>query len=350
MDISHYISRLLFRYDCVIVPDFGGFISNYHSAIYKPELHVFSPPTKVLAFNCKLTVNDGLLANYIAQCNQCTFTEASIEIATFVRLINSDLDSGKKVLFDGIGTFTKNTGIVVFQPDNSINRLIDAFGLPVLQLPLSAQETLIPVFENTSEKRNVVRKVLVAIPLVLALALLPLKMSKLPLQGINSSAALSNLQIQYEKKKHILENPSSISDVIDKLTDAEYALYYPQKQKSSVSLPVDSLKNTISVKSTKIPKEKILPKTVNSEITPKIISENHPDKKYFIIAGSFVEMSRVNVFCKELISKNFTPEIIKRDGKLRISVASFSNSEEANHALSLFRQEHPEYPVWLLGS
>lgn len=350
MDISHYISRLLFRYDCVIVPDFGGFISNYHSAVYKPELHIFSPPAKIVAFNSKLTVNDGLLANFIAQCNRCSFTEANIEIAAFVKSINNDLDSGKKILFEGIGNFTKNSGILVFQPDNTINRLIDAFGLPVLQMPLSAKEALIPVFESGSEKRNLLRNVLVAIPFVLVFALLPLNFSKLPLREINSSAAFTNLQIKNEKKKHLLENPSSLSDVIDKLTDIEYALYYPQESRSSVTFPVDSTETLIPAETSKILKnEEVAVKSVNSLTALKIITDNLSDKKYFIIAGSFVEMDRVNVFCKELTANGFSPEVIKRDGKLRISVASFVNAPEANDALSLFRLKHPEYPVWLLG-
>lgn len=351
MDIVHYISRLLFRYDCVIVPGFGGFITNYNSANYRSDIHLFEPPTKELAFNSNLTVNDGLLANYIANCNQISYHDANIAIANFLQLVTSDLDLGKTVLFKGIGSFNTSSGKLIFSPDNSINRLIDAFGLPVLQMPLSENEIAKAVYVTTGiDKGNFIRKVLVAIPLVLAFAILPMKMSKFPVTGLNSTAGFTQFQLQNKQKQALLNNPSSLSDVIDKLTEAEYALYYSAEPFSNVIPSSDTLvDSSIFVKPDSITTN-ILTETLVPETKPEIITTPAKNKKYFIIAGSFVEMKRVNVFCKELISKNFTPEIVDRDQKLRVAVGSYSTSEEANIALVKFRKEHPEYPVWLLGS
>jgi hypothetical protein len=36
MKLDHYISQLLFRYDCVIVPNLGGFVTNYKPATINP--------------------------------------------------------------------------------------------------------------------------------------------------------------------------------------------------------------------------------------------------------------------------------------------------------------------------
>ena len=349
MDISHYISRLLFKHDCVIVPDFGGFITNYFPANYNKELNVFVPPSKTIAFNSKLTVGDGLLANFISQCNQISYSEARIEIARFVDYVKKDLESGKKVSFNHIGSFTLQNDILRFIPDNSLNRLIDAFGLPVLQMPLSAQETVRPVFENISGNRKIVQKVLVAIPIVLALALLPMKMSKFSTQDFNSTAKFSNIQLQADERQNILNNPKSLSDVVDKMTDPENALYYTENSHNPVNNVIDSIiANTpLSLIDTIEEEEISIPE--KTEIKPSAPIKATLDKKYYIIAGSFVEMSRVNVFCKELTNKNFNPEVVEKDGRLRISVGSFNNSQEANAELSRFRINHPEYPVWLLS-
>ena len=347
MDIIHYISRLLFRYDCVIVPDFGGFIANYNSANYRSDIHLFAPPSKEIAFNSNLTSSDGLLANHIATCNKCSYNEACIEIANFIQITTSDLNQGKTVVFDGIGKFTKQSGTLVFTPDNSINRLIDAFGLPILQMPLSEKEMASAVFVSPDiDKGNIIRKILVVIPFILILAFIPMKMSKLPITGLNSSAGFSNFQLQ--NKQNILNNPSSFSDVIDKLTEPEYALYYSEQQNLKPTSLIETDEDSLSTISPNIAIKNTPIETNISDQKPEIITTSTKNNNYFIIAGSFVEMSRANVFCKELSSKNFTSSIVNRDNKLRISVGSFGNSEEANKALFQFRQDHPEYPVWLL--
>ena len=44
MKIEEHISELLFEHDCVIVPDFGGFVCNYAPARIDPVKHLFEPP------------------------------------------------------------------------------------------------------------------------------------------------------------------------------------------------------------------------------------------------------------------------------------------------------------------
>ena len=65
MEISQYIKEILLLNDCVIIPDFGGFVANYKPAMI--ENNRFFPPTKEIAFNNKLISNDGLLINYISE-------------------------------------------------------------------------------------------------------------------------------------------------------------------------------------------------------------------------------------------------------------------------------------------
>ena len=64
--IEYYISELLFLHDCVIIPNFGGFVSNKQSAKLNRVNGVLSPPTKQILFNKNLTTNDGLLISHIA--------------------------------------------------------------------------------------------------------------------------------------------------------------------------------------------------------------------------------------------------------------------------------------------
>ena len=67
MKIENYISQLLYRYQCVTIPNFGAFLTEIQSAKINEETNSFYPPTKLVSFNSYLKNNDGLLANQIAQ-------------------------------------------------------------------------------------------------------------------------------------------------------------------------------------------------------------------------------------------------------------------------------------------
>ena len=75
MRLAKYISDLLYRYECVILPNFGGFVTNEISAKIS-SAHTFYAPSKQLTFNPHLQNNDGLLANYIAESNNIPYSNA----------------------------------------------------------------------------------------------------------------------------------------------------------------------------------------------------------------------------------------------------------------------------------
>ena len=105
MKLDKNISELLFRYDCVIVPDFGGFIANYKPAKINSRTNTFSPPSKQISFNSNLVVNDGLLANQIAQKYKVSYNEALVSIEKCVETYQNDLNLGKRVVVEKIGVF-----------------------------------------------------------------------------------------------------------------------------------------------------------------------------------------------------------------------------------------------------
>ena len=75
-----YISDLLFLHDCVIIPDFGGFICNYKSAYIDDESGLICPPSKDILFNRNLTHNDGLLVSWIAGKENISYEKATSQL------------------------------------------------------------------------------------------------------------------------------------------------------------------------------------------------------------------------------------------------------------------------------
>jgi len=76
MQLSGYISELLYENDCVIIPGFGGFVGNYSSAKIHPVNHTFYPPSKNILFNSKLTSDDGLLLHSVSIGENISYAEA----------------------------------------------------------------------------------------------------------------------------------------------------------------------------------------------------------------------------------------------------------------------------------
>jgi hypothetical protein len=153
MTVEKYINDLLYRYDCVIVPNFGGFITNKIGAKVNSFTHVFHPPTKQITFNAHLKQNDGLLVNYIASVENISFGKALAKISASVASWNESLKNGA-VVFESIGALTFNEKKqLIFEPQKDHNFLTNSFGLSMVSSPAikhtvlaATNKSVIPLF------------------------------------------------------------------------------------------------------------------------------------------------------------------------------------------------------------
>lgn len=146
MTLDNYISDLLYRHDCVIVPDFGGFISNKKSARLDFETHAFYPPYKQIGFNSHLKHNDGLLANYIATKENISYQKATSAISLAVIKWQNKLQS-EGVEINKIGKLSLNADKQIeFTPGQGYNYLTSSFGLnSVNGSPVVIETKVIPI-------------------------------------------------------------------------------------------------------------------------------------------------------------------------------------------------------------
>jgi len=164
MQLEAYISDLLYRYECVIVPGFGAFLTQTTSALINENTNSFYPPKKVLSFNEQLKQNDGLLANYIADVEKIPYEDAVKKISKKTRSLKSYLLQGETLSFNNIGDVALNKeGNLTFEPSYHLNYLTDAFGLTQFVSPNITREVYKDEVETiekvipltiTSEKRK----------------------------------------------------------------------------------------------------------------------------------------------------------------------------------------------------
>ncbi len=135
MKIADYISDLLYRHECVIIPGLGALIARRIPAQHFLSSHTVYPPKRGLSFNSQITQSDGLLENYVASLHSIPFENARVEIANYVQELRQEIDKkGTTTLFK-IGRFYRNEDHKLeFTPMYVLNYLPEAFGLHTQEL------------------------------------------------------------------------------------------------------------------------------------------------------------------------------------------------------------------------
>ncbi len=152
MKITNYIQDLLYRYECVILPGFGAFLSQKEPAYIEKETQTFHPPKKLVSFNSQLKKNDGLLANYIAAAQKVSYTTAVNMIAEFVEKLELSFKEDGKVELENIGRLFYAEEKLQFEPFGHVNYLTDSFGLDSFKTSGISRETYKKQVEELEEK------------------------------------------------------------------------------------------------------------------------------------------------------------------------------------------------------
>jgi nucleoid DNA-binding protein len=141
MKIGKYISELLFENDFVILPEIGEFSTKYIPAKFIPELRKVESPSKLITFNDRNKTGGGLLTEYIANKENISSIEAKQFVDNFVAEMQNSLKSGKKVELESVGVFSMDQGgNINFDPDTSVNYLVDSAGMSSVTEPIRKTE------------------------------------------------------------------------------------------------------------------------------------------------------------------------------------------------------------------
>ena len=139
-NLDSILFDLLVHHNCVIIPEFGGFIAKRVSSQIDFEKGIIHPPSKHLLFNRFLTADDGLLISSFVQSQEEDYDSIKLKLSSFVTELDKRLSNGEEVSFKHIGTLRRSeNGNYTFKQDRSFNLLADAYGLKELDF-VSVQE------------------------------------------------------------------------------------------------------------------------------------------------------------------------------------------------------------------
>ena len=320
--INKHISFLLCEHNCVVIPDFGGFVANFESARIDSRSHFMYAPKKSIVFNKSLQNNDGLLVNEIASCEGLTFKQAKKELDKYVLDLKESLKLYKKVFIEEVGTLLYTSeGNILFVQSNSRNHLLDSFGLSTVQYPAiqrtSAQEQFEEKIKHIDKKHLASNK---KFWLKAAAVLLPIFML--------SALGISNK----EKIQTTYANLSPFSSLTTEIVETKKTYIL---EKFDVESPTNDIEQAV---------------ITFYEAKDNMVTTSIDLDKHFIIAGAFSSEKNAQKMIAKLKGADFgNSKIVNQShsGLYRVCYDGFSNSSEALSALRKIRKTNPS--AWLLS-
>ena len=167
--VSH-IEFLLHDHNCVIIPDFGGFVVNTIPP-QRDGIAAFHAPVCELVFNRDLTHNDGLLAQSYMKNESMTFEAAMQKVEQDVQMLKRRLREQHRVDMGKLGSFDMHDDKrFVYTPGAFVRPSL--FGLTQATLkPLIQMQPVVPV-PKSENRRKWTRKAAMTATSVAAVVLL----------------------------------------------------------------------------------------------------------------------------------------------------------------------------------
>lgn len=346
MSIDQRIRELLFDHDCVIVPEFGGFLVQYKGARIDEARRLVHPPSKEVGFNKQLTRNDGLLVDSVAKRDDVRFEQARAQVAQHVEEWQRTLGHGGRVEVTGVGTFwTDAAKNLRFEPDPHANFLKDAFGLRAVAASPIAKPVVVetlkeavvrklePVLtdEGTSASRN--RPLLWAASAAAAVLVAVATFMLAPAHGDQQLGAWASW-LHREAPSYVQRGTTPT--VLEEQGDEPFTL--PEAVDTAMTVEVEPGLPVVVA-------PVVVPDTTHVALAPIA-----PRAKglYHVMAGCFSVRGNADNLVTGLRSRGFDAAIIdQHKGLWRVAIGSFADERIAVEALVAARKE--EAPgAWIL--
>jgi nucleoid DNA-binding protein/cell division protein FtsN len=335
IDFIRAIESLLLEHDCVIIPNFGGFVINVQDFKFDEKEAIIHPRKKSIAFNERLKSDDGILAMHIVKQNMISQKKAFESVAAFGKEMKDGLKNNEPLAFGNLGTFSlTEESKIVFEPNQTFNYDLDQFGLysvstgarkkPVLveapieksieDLPMQTKEEV----EEVQQPRRITSKFYAYILLAFIVGGMGAYILTEPnSKFVNSSFSPLTIRIKKEQKQV-------------KILKTKKALL-PSKS--------DSLEVINEVKSE------------NEALEPVIVSKNIEISDHiFLVAASFKTLEKAELGKAELVAKGFQEATIlpklENETYFRISLGSAKNMDLAYSEAAKLKRDK-KIDIWV---
>ncbi|MDR0976175.1 MAG: SPOR domain-containing protein [Prevotellaceae bacterium] len=310
-ELARHIELLLLENDCVILPDLGGLITHHLPAQIAGD--TFIPPSRIIAFNRQLKMNDGLLAQSYMTRYATNFVDATQRLTQDItRMLDVLYDTGR-VELPAIGALTCDMhDSIDFTPFERTLATPSLFGLDTFTMqPLSAAKPAAAV--PTASAPAATHRILAYLPRVAAIVI-----------GFVLLFLFSTPTERYE---------ASTTERADLLPVELFK-------------PVDSVKLAEAEAPAEVPaaKEEVTPTPA-----PAPAAEAAPAKRYHIVVASVGRAADAREMAEQLVQRGF-PEAkaIVGNSRNRVAAFSYATRTEAYNALRRIQENGTFVNAWVL--
>ena len=382
---AEIISTLLVRHNCVVLPDFGGFVARVNPAQIDHEKGIMNPPRKAILFNQQLTNSDGLLITEYALANEINYTEAQSTILGIIELWNDELKSGKRIEIDRVGElFIDINGKLSFVQDRFFNLLLSSYGLGTVKFipshvsveeiePVKEGKTLIerteeqvditiiehPAKGNSIKTWKYIAAAACFIPIAFYSFWIPtntnvLESGMISIQDFNpfaktSPAVYKPLEQNLNPEK--IEGEKTLEDQINELPSDTYSYSYEFDETLFIPIILKP-SNSVSIPAL-IPVVQPIPVVKNTE-KPIVINTDNTIQfsgvksglKYAVV-GCFSEISNAKNYVETLKNDGFNAQFLDvKNGLYRISIDSSTTADSLQPTIQ--KAQAKGYNTWIL--
>ncbi|NDO59716.1 HU domain-containing protein [Bacteroides caecimuris] len=361
IELAQHIETLLLENDCVIVPGFGGFVAHYSPATRIKEENIFLPPTRTIGFNPQLKLNDGVLVQSYMSAYDTSFADASRivekEVNEFIGLLHEE---GKAHL-DNIGEIHYNVyGNYEFIPyDSKITTPslygLDFFEMQELSVLQQKEKVWVPTHLEKEKKtfeisinRAYLRNAAAMIAAIVLFFAFSTPVENTDVQKNNYAQLLPSELFEQIEKQSVAVTPVYVKS--EAMQQAKKLSASSTKASSTKKHTADKVKTSkpIAVKEVKVAKQGTSATTAAT--APAVKSQKSVNHPFHIIVAGGISLKDAEAIATQLKSKGFAnAKALNMDGKVRVSISSFDNRNEATKQLLELRKNETYKNAWLLA-
>ena len=359
IELAQHIETLLLENDCVIVPGFGGFVAHYSPATRVKEENIFLPPSRTIGFNPQLKLNDGVLVQSYMSAYDTSFADASRivekEVNEFIGLLHEE---GKAHL-DNIGEIQSNIyGNYEFVPyDYKITTPslygLDSFEIHELSALQQKEKVLIPTYPEKEKKtfeisinRAYLRNAAAMIAAIVLFFAFSTPVENTDVQKNNYAQLLPSELFEQIEKQSVAITPVYVKNDAAQQAKKFSASSASTKTSSAKKHTTDKAKTSkpIAVREVKVVKQE------TAAPAPAVKSQESANHPFHIIVAGGISLKDAEAIATQLKSKGFADaKALNTDDKVRVSISSFNNRDEATKQLLELRKNETYKNAWLLA-
>ena len=335
-ELSRHIEYLLLSHDCVVIPQFGAFVTQWFEATCVDEEELFIPPQRSIRFNSSIVTDDGLLVRSIQDTYRINPAEAKRKVQTLVLDLRQQLLTDGGADFGSLGQFSQDEdGVLSFEPCSAGVAAPAYFGLDALLFPRLQQYAKTRTAQRLSQDNEKPRQ----FSITTHGGDIDIHIGHRVVRNIGVAAALAVLF--FLLPTHVstprLFEPSTAN--IAPIGHSEPAAAVPSKAPSAAKPAPEA-----------VTPAKAAPRSAEAQPQPAQVSQ--PTEQFVVVLASALAPQRAQNYAAELTAQGLTGVRVMTKGKMvRVVMGGFLTEERAYQEVAELRERSSEFAsAWVMRS